>query len=259
MADALVRELNRLGYQPVFLPRTGVTPPELYNYERQNQRLVRRGALREYLPAAAALQPTRGQLGDINYRYTSEKKLDAAVSFLETALKCIGISAVPKIDLGFAGSKDFSFAFTDVYYLSVDPARLDGVIRDLSTQGIPQSYVDAGQLHVAYEYAYAKELLMSRGDKRAFTHDIQGDVGTYFDVGLEGSVSVASASTISFKNAKGDAAAFAYKAGKLARENGQWVLYPEVVSKGNLIGEREPYVPQPAIVLTAETDPTTPE
>jgi hypothetical protein len=255
MADALVRELNRLGYQPVFLPQTGVEPPELYNYSRQNQRLVRRGPLGEYLPRAGALPTTEGDLADITYKYTSEKKLDAAVSFLESALRCIGIDAVPKIDLGFAGSKDFSFAFTGVTYRRLDPAKLDQVIRDMGTAGIPQSIVDAGLLHVAYEYAYARELLMSRGDRKAFSHDIAGKVGAYLDIGVKGSVSVASQSTIAFKSTSDQRAAFAYKAARLAQEDNGWVLYPEEVATKGLVEERTAFIPQPAIVLTAETIP----
>jgi hypothetical protein len=247
MADALVKELARLGYQPVFLPRTGVTPPEVYNYDRE--KLVRLGELREYLPVAGDLEPTQGQLGNINYQYTSEKRLSAAIDFLESALKCIGVTAVPKLDLKFAGSRSFSFAFTDVTYLSVDPARLHQIIADMTTNGIPTSYVNAGSLHVAYEYAYAKELLMSRGDKQEFSTNISGDVGSFIDLGAQGSVSVASSSTISFKNAQGLSAAFAYKAGRLARENGKWVLYPETVTKHGLTEERTPFLPQPGVVL----------
>jgi hypothetical protein len=253
MSDALVRELNRLGYQPVFLPRTGVTPPELYNYVRDNQRLVRRGQLAAYLPAVKDLAAKQGQLGNIAYKYTSEKKADAAVSFLENALRCIGIDAVPKIDLGFAGSKDFAFAFTEVTYLSVDPAQLDPIIRGMSTTGIPKAYVDAGRLHVAYEYAYARELVMNRGDKKSFTADISGKVGEFIDLGVKGSVSVVNQSTISFKS--NDApAAFAYKAGRLAYEDGTWVLYPEEVNKRGLTEERSAYLPQPALVLPVEVE-----
>ncbi len=91
---------------------------------------------------------------------------------------------MPKLDLGFTGAKNFSFAFTGVTYLSVDPAQLGQVIRDMTTEGIPQAYVDAGRLHVAYEYAYAQELLMSRGDKKAFSEDISGKVGAYLDLSL---------------------------------------------------------------------------
>jgi hypothetical protein len=249
MADALVRELNRLGYQPVFLPRTGVTPPELYAFTRENQRLVRFGALSEYMPAVAELEPASGQLADINYSYTSEKKLDAAVSFLETALKCIGIKAVPKLDLGFAGSKDFSFAFTGVTYIAVDAARLGKLLRTMTTEGIPKEYVEAERLHIAYEYAYTRELVMSRGDKQSFKADISGNVGTYIDLGTEGSVSVASKSTLSFKSRADEAAAFAYKAGRLERNENRWELFPEVVTEKGLVEERSPFLPQRAVVL----------
>ena len=56
MADELVRALNKLGYLPVFLPRTKVEPPELYNYARTNQRLIRRGALSAHVPKAKDLK-----------------------------------------------------------------------------------------------------------------------------------------------------------------------------------------------------------
>lgn len=252
MADALVRELNRLGYQPVFLPKTNIKPPELYEYLRESRRLVRWGELREHLPAIDELKPKRGELGDISYRYTSEKKLDASISFLQTALSCIGISSVPKIDLGFTGSKDFSFAFSKATYQSVDPSQLGKLLAQLSTDGIPESKIQEGVLHIAYEYAYADELLMSRADRKSFSADISGQVGAYIDVGAQGEVAMTSSSTISFKNKSGRPAAFAYKAGRLARENGQWVLHPETVSRSGLVEERKPFVPQPAIVLAVE-------
>jgi len=161
---------------------------------------------------------------------------------------------VPKIDLGFTGTKEFAFAFTDVSYISLDPAQLSHVIAGLSTAGIPRSMVEEGRLHVAYEYAYANELVMSRADRKGFSKDISGDVGAYIKVGVEGSVAVSNSSTVSFKNAKGESAAFAYKAGRLALEENQWVMYPEeVVTKA--LGEfPAPFIPQPAVVLWADTN-----
>jgi hypothetical protein len=73
MADQLVLALNRLGYLPVFLPRTNIAPPELYNYSRTNRRLVRYGALSAYLPAVTNLVPNEGDLAAINYKYSSSK------------------------------------------------------------------------------------------------------------------------------------------------------------------------------------------
>jgi hypothetical protein len=251
MADALVRALNAIGYVPVFLPRTQVAPPELYTYTRSSGRLVRHGSLQEYIPAVKDLVPTEGRLGDINAKFSSKKDLDAAVSFLENALKAIGIDSVPKLDLGFAGSNDFSFAFTDVTFRSVDPARLHKLIGTISTEGIPKAYVEDGNLHIAYEYAYAKELVMSRGDRKAFKADISGKVDAYIDLGAKGSVSLENATTISFKSSA-DAAAFAYKAGRLMQEDGGWVFYPEEVRKFGATEQRQAYVPQRGVVMTAQ-------
>ncbi|HXT15049.1 MAG TPA: hypothetical protein VN706_05435 [Gemmatimonadaceae bacterium] len=257
MPDALVRELNRLGFQPVFLPETGFEPPELYNYAPETQRLVRRGPLAKYLAAAKNVEVEEGELADISYKHTSDKKLDASISFLENALRAIGISAVPKIDLGFAGTTSFAFSFTGVTYKRVDPASLDPIIRGMKTAGIPQKYLDAGQLHIAYQYAYARELLMTRSDRKAFSTDIMGDVGAYIDLGVKGSVSVANDSTIAFKSASSSPAAFAYKAGRLRQEehNGPWVFDPEVVSRKGLVETSQPFIPQRAIVLFAESQP----
>lgn len=255
MADKLVRTLNSLGYQPVFLPRSGVQPGELWYYRRGDgggdAKLVRMGALARVLPAAAALEITEGELGDINAQYTSEKKLGAAVNFLKDALECIGITAVPKIDLGFAGSTDFSFAFTGVRYRAIDPVQLFPLVNQIQTTGFPQAYLEEGLLHIVYEYAYASELLLLRGDKQAFDADISGKVGAYFDLGGKGSVTVASRSAISFKGQAEVQAAFAYKAGRLVRERGQWTFLPEEVLQHGLVEQRRPFVPQLAVPLRA--------
>jgi hypothetical protein len=82
---------------------------------------------------ADGLAISTGKLGDIAYKYTSSKNAHAAASFLENALKCIGIDAIPKLELGFAGSQDFSFAFTDVTYQKVDSSKIDDILEGIST------------------------------------------------------------------------------------------------------------------------------
>jgi hypothetical protein len=256
MADALVREINRLGYQLVFQPRTGVFPPELYNYEPANRRLVRRGALASYLPQAGGLVPSKGQLAAIDLLYTSKKQHQGAASLLSNALKCIGIDSTPNLDLGFTGAREYAFSITEVTYESIDPAVLDPLIRNLSPTGIPARYVEGGHLHVVYEYAYAGELLMSRADRKDFSHDISGKVGAYLDMGLKGEASVKNSSTLSFKSTQGLRAAFAYKAARLTRDGGAWVLYPEVIRSGKgLFEERQPYIPQPGVVIEVIDSP----
>jgi len=254
MADALVRKLNELGYQPVFLPRTGVEPPELYSYSRADRRLVRLGELKAILPPGTVPAPTEGALSDIELHQTSSKKLSAAVDFLSAALKCIGISAAPKIELGFTGSTEFSFMLTGVRQRSVDPLLLTGLLQQLDLRGLPQDDLAEGRLHIVYEYAYANELRMTRGDKQDFDASVQGKVGEFIDLGGKGSVAFAGNSALTFKGQGGVAAAFAYKAGQLTRNANRWEFHPEQVKKGGFDETPEPFLPQPGIVLTVLGD-----
>lgn len=253
MSDALVKMLNSYGYQPVFLPRTGVVPPELYNYA--NKRLVRRGGLAEFFQKPVAFTPTTGRLGDLQGKLKTNKHFEAAVGFLQQALQALGISGMPKIDLSFAGSKEFVFAFSDVTYQSVDPAVLDKVLQDLTIPlAIPDAYVQMGGLHIAYEYAYANALTMSRSDGKKFGGDISGNVGAYIDLGAKGSVEVQANSTVAFSSKGGEVAAFAYKAGQLHMNEKRWTFEPEVVMRAvdGTVTRKTVFLPARTVALIAE-------
>jgi len=256
MADALVKLLNKAGYLPVFLPRTGMTPPELYTMT-EDHRLVRHGALSYFLPAAANLVPTEGASAGLEYNQTSSKQQHAALSFLQNALKCIGITGAPKLDVSFTGKTSLVFSFTGVTFRAVAPAALVGLIKDLNTDGLPPEYVDGGHLHIAYEYLYAKKLLMTREDQKEFDHDIGASIGSYVDVGAKGKVEVVSKTTISFEATDGDPAAFGYKAGGLRRDGGRWSFYPEEITAGleSVDGvPSRPYLPARGVVLELRSD-----
>jgi hypothetical protein len=253
MSDALVKMLNEYGYQPVFLPHTGYVPPELYSFEQH--KLMRHGTLTAYIKDPITFQPTTGDLASIEGKITSSKNTDAAAGFLSKALAVIGLSAIPKIDLSFAGSHDFVFAFEGVTYQSVDPAVIDQVLQDLKLPlAIPDDYVTNGELHIAYEYAYADTVKMSRVDGKKFSTDVSGDVGAYVDVGTKVQVAVNANSTVTFSAKEKDkTAAFAYKAGRLLYRDGRWLFEPEVIMKlaGPPVRKWE-FVPAYGVVLAAE-------
>ena len=249
--DSLVKKLNELGYQPVFLPRTNVNPPELHSYSTDLGRLVRHGPLLDYLQTSADIRVDDGALANIEYQYTSSKKVEAAAKFLEASLKCIGITSIPKISLGFAGAQDFSFAFKNVTYRKVDPSKIGQLVQSIATDGIPQKIIESGRLHVVYEYIYANELIMSRGDKKEFSEDISGKVADFIDIGIKGAVSVQSKSTISFKGAESERAAFAFMAGYLTLDDDGWEFHPEEIRRGPNDDARK-YVPQRGVVLTID-------
>jgi hypothetical protein len=257
MADALVKVLNKLGYQPVFLPRSGVSPPELYVYA--NKRLTRRGPLADYLPTEVNLpKPIRGRLADIEHKHTSAKRQQEAISFLGQALRCIGIDSPPKLELSFVGGNDFSFAFTDVSFEALNPSTLDTkVFARLNTGAIPEEQIETGKLHIVYEYAYAKTILMRRADSMAFKNQVTlANIHDFLNLGTSGEAKVENETTISFRNTAGRPAAFAYKAGQIKRRDGSWEFFPEEVVTHGFFGDEDgvapetrPFLPARGVVL----------
>ena len=260
MSDSLVKLLNGLGYQPVFLPRTGLTPPDLYNFA--NHRLVRRGPLLDYLPRGTTFAPESGQAADIEHKQTSGKGGEASLSFLKNALRCIGIDGAPKLDLSFASDSKLAFSFTGVTFVSIPPAQIDHALAPLALGAVPEEFVTGGELHIAYEYLFACQLLMSRVDQRHFGGDVSASVGQYLDVGVKGKVEVQSATTISFSGNAGTPAAFAFKVGQLRKsfDGAKWMFYPEesmasVPSPGLEAAtgaERRPMLLSRGVVLTVD-------
>lgn len=255
MRDRLVALLNDLGFQPVFLPTTGLEPPELYNHDRG--RLIRRGPLRRYLQAE--LPPLRfGSVPDIEHHHTSRKRLAEATKFLGNALRCIGVGAA-KLSLSALGSEDLVFAFSEVTTARIDPSDLDPLLQQLEVHAIPDEYVAAGALHIAYEYVYARRVSVRRADGKGLTADLEGRLPDLFELGVEGRVRVDDASALSFTASDQKPAAFGYKAGQLRRDGAKWAFYPEVIANarddaGTTV--RTPYLPGPrGIVLIGVDDP----
>jgi hypothetical protein len=254
MTDQLVKLLNQYGYQPVFLPKTGITPPELYSFT--DHKLIRLGALSAYFPKPVAFQPKNGKMGNIEGEVTSGKSGKAAIGFLQNALAVLGLNSLPKIDLSFAGTDEFRFAFTNVTYQAVDPAVLGPMLQSLTLDlSIPDEYIEADAMHVAYEYAYATSLTMVRADRREFSTNVSGGIGQYVDLGVGGKTQVTSNSAVTLSSSDSNTAAFAYKAGRLHKRDHRWTFEPEVIKKGLAAGPPAPYLPAPTVVLRLEDIP----
>ena len=255
--DALVKLLNGVGYQPVLLPRTGLTPPELYVYK--NEKLIRRGPLLDYLPPGAAIPDLqRGRLDSIQHHQTDKKSLGVAASFLGDALKCIGITSAPKLDLSFTKGRDITFSFDDVTYEALDPAKIDHMLGDLRTGAIPPEDIKGGYLHIAYDYAFAGSLSMRAAGDSSASFDAKAiQIGTYIDLGSQGKVTATDETTISFASKDGTQAAFAYKIGRLEHRGKKWFFFPEEESGDSFLAdenEKEPYLLERGVVLRVEDE-----
>lgn len=255
MRDRLVALMNDLGYQPVFIPTSGLEPPELYNHDRG--RLIRRGPLKRYLRARIP-RPRSGTLPDIEHHHTSRKRLADATKFLHNALSCIGIGSA-KLSLSFIGSDDLVFSFSEVTTTRVDPSDLDPLLQQMEAHAIPDEYVSRGALHIAYEYVYAKRLCLRRGDGKSFDAKLLGRLNEHFDLGGRGHVRLEDNTALTFTSSDDVPAAFGYKAGQLRIENGKWSFYPEIVSNarddpGSLV--TAPYLPLRGMVLMGLDEPS---
>jgi hypothetical protein len=254
MIDALVTELNRLGYQPAWLPQTGLVPADVYELVRGGTaRLARRGPLHHFLPAARRLAPTGGRTADIEHHQSTKKRMTAASEFLKRALGYLGVSSIPKLDLRFTGGDELSFAFGDVTYQRVDPAAIDPILQQLETLGIPEDQVHRGRVHIAYEYLYASSVRVRRADHQAFETNVEGKIGEFIDVGQGVQVEVDRSTMLSFA-ARGRPAAFAYKAGCLRRNEARWELSLDSAVRGGSdeAGPGVPFLPALGVVLEAE-------
>jgi hypothetical protein len=225
MYDKLVTLLNRLGYQPIFLAETNVTPVDVYNFT-DDRRLVRRGPFADYQPDVD-LEPSSGRRPDIVHTETSSKKMSGATSFLKAALQAIGVRGNLEIDLGFASGSDLRFSFEDVTYRRVNPSRIDATIEDSGFRGIPEAYLDAGRLHLVYEYLYSSALLMRKADHSKFDASAEAALQGLGDASVGASIDRQRMTEVRFEGES--PAAFAYKAGRLERSSGRWYFYPEEV------------------------------
>jgi hypothetical protein len=254
MRDRLVALLNDFGFQPVFIPTTGLEPPELYNQDRG--RLIRRGPLQRYLKAQIP-KARAGVLPDIEHHHTSKKRLADATKFLQNALSCIGIAS-PKLSLSFVGRDDLVFSFSEVTTAGIDPSELDPLLQQLEVHAVPDEYVKRGALHIAYEYVYAKRVSLRRDNGKGFDAEIGGRLNEFFDLGAKGRVRLDNETALTFTASDETPAAFGYKAGQLLLENGKWSFYPEIISnqRGELEGAAQaPYLPARGVVLMGLDEP----
>jgi hypothetical protein len=253
--DALVKLLNEDGYQPLIFPRTGLVAPWVYTYK--DRKLVPEGPLSDFLPPGTPEPPrNRGQLGDIEHHETDNKSTSAAGSFLGDALKCIGITSAPKLDLSFVDGHDITFSFEEVTYDGLDVAK----VRHLMPLVDFSSYAKEEQayLYIAYEFAFAGKLAMRAASSISSSFTAKAfQIGAYLDLGSQGQAKVESETKISFAGNNGVTAAFACKIGRLEKRGKRWYFFAtEDGGEGFLAdeGKLKPFLLERGVVLRVEDD-----
>ena len=263
MTDALVATLANQGYQSVFLPQTGVTPPDVYTYQagsalalKPRARLIRHGSLSDYIREGSGsltfvVQSLKS--ASIQGTHTSTKTGSGSVDFLSRALGCLGVPALPKIAGNLELGNALMFSFDDVTALRVDPSRIEQILDRIKLKGIPRTQIDRGEVHIVYEYLRARVLKMKRSDEGKFGTELSGKIGDWLNLGdAKIDLEVQGETLISFKTKKGtEPAAFAYRSAQLIQDGNSFSLNVHIVRAGHE-GIEEPYVPHPTGPLAVD-------
>jgi hypothetical protein len=218
-----------------------------------HKRLVRRGPLKDYLPAVATLPVETGATTDIDHHQTTNKRMRAATKFLSRALAYLGVTQIPKLELSFVGGEEIVISFSDVTYTRVNITAIEPLLQRLHPTAVPDE-VARDRLHVAYEYLYASRINIARADRNAFDVDVSGKLHELIDVGSSAKVSVERGTQLSFTGV-GTRAAFAYRAAQLQKRD-RWTIDMEVSIRADGRPTGVPYLPAAqGVVLESDEAP----
>jgi len=228
--DAFIRYMNKLGYQPIVVPRGGLLPPGVYRLSRgtaetggRNRYILVRtlsSLVREKKRAAFDTQPARSvDLGDTDKTARAGK---ATVSFLDGLLARFGFSGA-SLKAAADQGRNVSFSFKGTEIREVLPGDLLDAIRDVPPEKFGLADLAAGVVHIAYGYIYARSIGVSVGGSQAAEIDLGANIDGAAKLGLGGKASKASGSTMSH-GAGREPLAIAFSVARLDRKAGDYSL-----------------------------------
>ncbi len=256
--DALTVLLNSLGYQPLVLPKTGLKAPYVYSYK--DTKLEPVGPLSDFLASGTA-QPEleEGEVPEIARKETDKKSGSAVASFLGDALQVIGITSAPKFTGSLSHGTDFVFSFDDITSEGLSYSKASRLLRSVdqdSLSDLPPGDLQAGYIHIAYEFLYAGSLGMRAASGTSAAFDAKAlQVQALLDVGASGQIEATSGTSLSFKPKTPQRAAFACKIGWLEKHGKELKLHiHEDEGEGFLADEGgpKPYLLERGVVIRAE-------
>jgi hypothetical protein len=118
--DPALTYLNRVGYNVIRLPRTGLAPLEVLGSER-GKAPEPLGQLPTVWQSSISVPPiTKGDATTISGQSTNDLKLSVGLRILESVLGAMGAS-VPKVSVSYSRAKTVRFEFKDPAIKKIDP------------------------------------------------------------------------------------------------------------------------------------------
>lgn len=257
--DDLTLLLNELGYQPLAMSRTDLTAPYFFSYK--DMKLEPIGPLSAFLTPGTAMPPlVEGSANEIAGKESSRKTGAAVVSILGDAFKAVGLTSAPKLAASLERGKEFVFSFNKVVSKGLPYATTSRLIRTSLDKDalvdLPPGDLQAGYIHVAYEFLYAGSLGLRETSGHAASFDAKAiEVQALVDIGAKGSVEATSESSLTFQGRDAERAAFACKIGWL-QKHGSKLTFHIHEDQGEAFladeGGSQPYLLERGVVIRTE-------
>ena len=227
MSDTVMAQLSSRGYQPVFLPMQsdGFVPPDVYVYVQEARALERWGPLKDFEPKVETIVPKKSVGPKIGTEATRAMSGNVAARFFQGIMKMLGLGAGGAgVHLGFAGNARFRYEFDGITSCYVERSKLIPLIGKTSLGAWVDSQINAGNVHVALEYLYARSIRIKEANGKQFDAVAQAEIDNLARANLSGKVKREKNGYLTFSADGPDGAAFAYKAMRVFRFEGDLVI-----------------------------------
>jgi hypothetical protein len=224
--DPSVTYLNKLGYNVVRLPRTGIEPMDVIGRDQTMQWL---GPI-DSIWSSAVPKPQPGPpkpASAVNGQKTDALDLSVGLSILGNTLAAFGVS-VPSLDVAYKSAHTVQFSYSNVTITEVAPFAAGGYLAKGQLQSdnpAVKNYFLSGQAtaYLITQVLKSNSLTVTAADSHgtAVSVDVSAFQGVDAKIGIKPSNS--GNSTISFTGP--DAITFGFAVQQIAREGDEWTLH----------------------------------
>jgi hypothetical protein len=254
--DPSITYLNKLGYNVVKLPRTGIEPMDVIGRDQTMQWL---GPI-DSIWTSAIPKPQPGPpkpASAVNGQKTDALDLSVGLSILGNTLAAFGVS-VPSLDVAYKSARSVQFSYSNVTLTEVPPFSAGSYLAKGELQsGNPavKNYFLSGQAtaYLIVQVLKSNSLTVTATD----SHGVAVDVDLSALQGLDAKVGVKPSrsgnSTISFTGP--DPITFGFAVQQITREGNDWLLHGVAPSGNIAFGQNQPGDgPRPTVFDTGALD-----
>jgi hypothetical protein len=224
--DPSVTYLNKLGYNVVRLPRTGIEPMDVIGRDRTMQWL---GPI-DSIWTSAIPKPQPGPAkpaSAVNGQRTDALDVPVGLNILANTLAAFGISA-PSLDVAYKSAHTMQFSFSNVTVTEVAPFSAGNYLAKGELQSdnpVVKNYFLSGQAtaYLIVQVLKSNSLTVTATDSHGVAVNI--DLGAFHGVDAKVGIKPSSSGTSTLSFTGPDSITFGFAVQQIAREGNSWLLH----------------------------------